>query len=74
MAKQYTVRSAEGTMVAKLGIQVVNRLMLEVKGHWGTDRSGANRFYIEEDCTFGLGNDDSVMRIYFWKGYSITKD
>jgi len=74
MAKQFTVREESGMMVAKLGREVVNRLMVDIAGHWGKGKDGKKHFYVEEDCTFGLGSGDSVMRMFFWEGYTITED
>ena len=76
--KQYTVRDEKGVMVAAIGEQVLSRMLLNVNGVWRpykTKQGDDTRCYeVTEDCTFGLGNGDSVFRLYLWKGTIIVED
>ncbi len=74
MARQYIVRNEQGVMVAKLGYKMFNALLLDATGHWGVDKKGDDRFYIDEDCTYTAHTGAHAMTIYYWEGYSITKD
>jgi len=74
MAREYTLRTKEGLMVAKIGYKMFNRLLLDIEGHWDTDNKGVERYYIEEAGVYGFHAGRNVFRVYFWEGYTISED
>lgn len=74
MANEYTVRTNDGLMVAKLGYKLFNAILLDAEGHWGVDGQGDDRFFIDEDGVYTANNDVHALRLYLWAGYSISQD
>lgn len=76
--KQYVVRNKIGSLVAVLGETILRRMLVNVNGYWhdyNANNSNATKcFEVTENCAYGLGSDDTLLRLYLWKGYTISED
>ncbi len=79
----YTIRSAEGAMIAKVSAKIAREIVLRCDGEWRpykTKEKGDTRaFHVKADMVylFGLNPNDEAtisVKLYLWEGYKMIED
>ena len=74
----YTVRTADGVMIATLAGQPAENIFKNVKGEWRTYKSDQKKrtvcYEVKEDSVWGNESQYGEFKMYLWEGTIIIKD
>ncbi len=82
-APSYTIRSAEGVMIAKVSAEIARDIVLRCNGEWRPykvkDEPSTRAFHVKDNVVYLFGqnaNDESTIkaRLYLWEGYKVIEE